>query len=151
MDYEDLDESMQEYIDGLKHGYSSIEYELKDALEEAKDEDDFKIRATQCLVSLVNEAIGNIAQLNNTTIQGFNFPTTEQLAVVLVDGGVVTDVLSEQPLEVMVLDSDTDGTEEERLITVDEEEYGHSIFESTWETTHSQAFIEKAYKAIKGE
>jgi len=43
VDYEDLDESMQEYIDGLKHGYSSIEYELKDALEEAKDEDDFKI------------------------------------------------------------------------------------------------------------
>ena len=42
MDYEDLPKEMKEAYDGLKHQSSTIECEIQDALEDAKNLEEFK-------------------------------------------------------------------------------------------------------------
>ena len=37
--------------------------------------------------------------------------------VIVVEGGVVQEVLSDEPIECMVIDHDTDGVDEDRLVT----------------------------------
>ena len=37
--------------------------------------------------------------------------------VIVIEGGVVQEVLSDEPIECMVIDHDTDGGDEDRLVT----------------------------------
>ena len=55
MKIEDLPEELREMVEALKHGSATIECDVKDALENAENLDDFKVRASNAMNDLIGE------------------------------------------------------------------------------------------------
>lgn len=58
MELEELPEAMQEAFKSLRFNSASIEYDVKDALEEAENLEDFQERVSDAMDSLIAEAQG---------------------------------------------------------------------------------------------
>ncbi len=63
MELEELPEAMQEAFKSLRFNSASIEYDVKDALEEAENLEDFQERVSDAMDSLIAEAQGTKAVL----------------------------------------------------------------------------------------
>lgn len=56
MKIEELPEELREVVDSLKHGSATIECDVKDALDNADNLEDFKERVTTAMNNLISEA-----------------------------------------------------------------------------------------------
>ncbi len=68
MNIEDLPQEMREMVEALKHGSSTIECDVNDALENAEDLDDFKARVSNVMNDLKGEAQVVIDTLGKETV-----------------------------------------------------------------------------------
>jgi len=64
MKFEELPDDLRETIASLKQGSFTIECDVKDALENAGNLEDFKVRASAALSNLINEARDAIKSLS---------------------------------------------------------------------------------------
>ncbi len=58
MDFEELPEDIQEQINMLKHGAQTIQSDVWDALESAKDLKEFQLQVDNCMDEIISEAQG---------------------------------------------------------------------------------------------
>ena len=71
--------------------------------------------------------------------------TKTQIFIIL-ENGVVVDVVSNQPIKFTVIDYDTDGIEEDRLTTIFDDD---QAYVSSWEPTIDSKLVEKLNKKTK--
>ncbi len=64
MRFEELPSDLRETVESLKHGSFTIECDVKDALDNAENLQDFKVRASGALNNLINEARDAIRSLS---------------------------------------------------------------------------------------
>ncbi len=75
MDFEELPEDIQEQINMLKHGAQTIQSDVWDALESAKDLKEFQLQVDNCMDELISEAQGvrmtlGTGKRSNNQVQG---------------------------------------------------------------------------------
>lgn len=68
MEIEDLPEDLREMVEGLRHGSNTIECDVKDALENAENLDDFKENVSNAMHDLVGEIKGIMETLGKQRV-----------------------------------------------------------------------------------